>query len=153
MMENFAQGRRTHGNDFPPRLKYVLVLGQYLTDNYHGLYHAKAQNLRHKIYHAYEEVLEDVDVLALPTSAKIAERIEDIASQPLQQYLELGNKPTRTFNTKPFNLTGQPAISIPCGTVDDLPVGLMFAGKRYDDASVLETAAAYEESIGWDIQY
>ncbi len=150
-MENFAQARRTRGNDFPPQLKFALVLGQYLADEYFGRYHAKAQNLRPEITAAYEEVLETVDVLALPTTAKLPQRVDELADQPLEAYLVQTNSPQRTFNTKPFNLTGQPGISVPCGSVDGLPVGLMFAGSRYDDATVLGVAEAFEREVGWDI--
>jgi hypothetical protein len=52
--------------------------------------------------------------------------------------------------TAPFNVTGHPAISIPCGFVDGLPVGLMLVGNRFDDGAVLRVADAFEQTVGWD---
>ena len=152
-LENFAQGRRARGDDFPLQVKYAVVLGQYLADEHFGRYHAMAQNLRPEITEAYEQALDGIDVLALPTSAKLAQRVDAFADQSLESYLAQTNTPQRTFNTKPFNLTGQPAISVPCGAVEGLPVGLMFAGGRWEDETVLGVAEAFERDVGWDLEH
>ena len=52
-------------------------------------------------------------------------------------------------NTAPFDASGHPACTVPCGVHDDLPVGLMLIGRRYDDATVLRAAAAYENAVDW----
>jgi amidase len=54
------------------------------------------------------------------------------------------------FNTAPFDITGHPAISVPCGPVEGLPAGLMFVGRRHDDETVIAAAAAFESTVGWD---
>ena len=152
-LEHTAMARRSRGDDFPPQVKFAITVGEYLAEEYFGRFHAKAQNLRPMITEAYEAGLEDIDVLALPTSAKLAQRIDDFEDQSLDEYLSQTNAPQRTFNTKPFNLTRQPAISVPCGAVDGLPVGLMFGGSRFDDATVLGVASAFEAAVGWEIPF
>jgi amidase len=53
-------------------------------------------------------------------------------------------------NTAPFDVTGHPAISVPCGTSDGLPVGLMMVGERFDDETVLRAAHAFERNVDWE---
>lgn len=143
-LEAFARARRTNAHQFSPTLKLSLVAGQYLADEYHDRYHARAQNLRRKLRDAYDNALESVDVLALPTVTKTA--------HPLQPDLSLEKSLDRATdmaaNTAPFDITGHPAISVPCGVVDGLPVGLMFVGNRGDDETVFEAASAFERSVG-----
>jgi len=144
--EAFARARRTRADDFPPTLKLVLVLGQYLADEYHSHYHAKAQNLRRVLASAYDEALEDVDVLVFPTSPHTAH--EAIREGSHAEVFERAG--TMLVNVAPFNVTGHPAISIPCGTVDGLPVGLTCLGRRFDDGTVLEVARAFERAVDWE---
>lgn len=139
----FAKARRTRADDFPPTLKLALVLGQYLADEYQSHYYAKAQNLRRKLAAAYDRGLEDHDVIAMPTVPHTAHPIEEDIS-----VLEIVEKAlTMIPNTAPFDVSGHPAISVPCGTADGLPVGLMFVGERFDDATVLRAARAFERSV------
>lgn len=144
--EAFGSARRTQANDFPPTLKFVLVLGEYLADHYKGKYYAKAQNLQRDLANRYDDILEEVDVLAMPTLPYSPPEVVDDPS--LQELLErqLDMRP----NTAPFDATGHPAISVPCGTVDDLPVGLMFVGEQFADDTVLAAAAAFENAVGWN---
>ena len=92
---------------------------------------------------AYDEQLTAYDVLALPTSPLLAhERREEVS---------FGDIATRAVNmlgnTAPFNDTGHPAISLPCGKVRDLPVGLMLVGNRLDDAGLLAASATVESVL------
>lgn len=141
----FAHARRVHADDFPLSYKLRLILGEYLTEQYHGLYHAKAQNARHRLRDAYDEALQDVDVLAMPTVPRVA--LEHEGTVTRREYMD--RRRGMIYNTSPFNVTGHPAISVPCGTVDGLPVGLMFVGARGDDARVLRVARAFESDVGW----
>ena len=102
-----------------------------MSEKYHGQMYAKAQNLRRVVRAAYDRALEQVDVLAMPTSPVTA---------PKQSELEvLGTDGHGVMdlagNTAPFNTTGHPALSIPCGKSDGLPVGLMLVGRHFDDAT------------------
>ncbi|KYH25910.1 amidase [Halalkalicoccus paucihalophilus] len=143
LMAAFAEARRENADAFPPTIKLVATLGEYLTEEYHGRYYAKARNLSMDLAAAYDEVLEDVDVLAMPTTPQTAhERLEDPSD------LQIIERAVNMLpNTAPFDVTGHPALSIPVGTTDGLPVGLMLAGRRFDDATVLQAGHAVERSV------
>lgn len=147
LAEAFGQARRTHADEFPLLLKLRLVLGQYLADEYLGHYHAKANNLSMDLAEAYDDAFTDVDVLAMPTLPGTA-----IKHKTELTRLEWMDRSLGTIrNTAPFNVTGHPAISVPCGTVDSLPVGVMFVGERQDDATVLQAARAFEKQVQVDL--
>lgn len=143
----FGQARRTRADDFPPTLKVSLVLGQYFADEYRGHYHAKAQNLRRVVSEAYDQALSKYDLLALPTTLTTAQEREEGLSRP--ELVQRGLS-RHVINASPFNLTGHPAISVPCGTLDGLPVGLMFVGEQFDDTTVLRAAHAFERAVDWE---
>lgn len=147
MADAFGQARRAHANDYVTTLKLTLVLGQYLSDEYGGHYYAKAQNLSRKLTEKYNEALANVDVLAMPTTPQTAYEInEDISRvEGIDRALNMLN------NTAPFDVTGHPAISVPAGTANGLPVGLMMVGERFDDATVLSSAHAFEQTVETDI--
>jgi amidase len=85
------------------------------------------------------------DVLAMPTTPQTAhEHREDLSR------LEIIDRALNMLpNTAPFDVTGHPALSVPCGTSDGLPVGLMLVGERFDDATVLRAGHAFEQSHDW----
>ena len=125
-----------------------MITGDWMTERAGHRYYAKAQNLSRALLRRYEVALERVDVLLMPTTAMTARPIPD-AGAPVAERVAaaLGN----LHNTAPFDVTGSPALSVPCGLADGLPVGLMLVGRRYDDATVLRAGAAYERARGpWD---
>ncbi len=138
---------QTRIDEFGPTVTLKILMGEYLRSQHGGYYHAKAQNLRRELRAAYDAVLSEVDVLAMPTTPTTAFEVrEDLSRTELVQRAQ--GKKGRTRNTMPFNMTGHPAISVPCGTSSDgLPVGVMFVGNRYDDATVLGVADAFERHI------
>jgi amidase len=144
--EEFGKRRRNNSEEFPPFPKLELVMGRYLKEEYYSTFHGKAQNLRRPLTAAYDEHLSEYDVLALPTTPMTAHEVIDDPSfgEGLDRAADM------IGNTAPFDVTGHPAISVPCGTVDELPVGLQFVGEYFDDASVLRAARAYEAHVGWD---
>jgi aspartyl-tRNA(Asn)/glutamyl-tRNA(Gln) amidotransferase subunit A len=93
-----------------------------------------------------EERYAKIDVLVTPTTAFTATRIEDeLAASGRESHIH-------RF-TCPFNLTGQPAISLPCGfDGQGLPVGLQIAGRRFDEETVLRVAHAYEQATDWHLR-
>ncbi len=147
LAQALGQGRRAQANDFPPTVKLVLLIGSYMTEHYNSRMYAKAQNLRRELRGAYDEALSRYDVLAMPTTPMPA-HANDANGNP---YAMLDHGWDMLANTGPFNMTGHPAISVPCGkTADGLPVGLMLVGRRFDDATVLRAAHAFEQSVNWE---
>lgn len=138
----FAAGRRARGNQFQLIHKLILVLGEYLSETYHRRYYHRAQNLRRKVRAAYDSAIEEVDVLAMPTALTTAIEVRESASSR-----EIFDRAFTVTNTAPFNLTGHPSISIPCGTVEGLPVGLMFTGSYGSDGSLLRATHAAEQTL------
>ena len=131
---------RDHG--FGPEVKRRIMLGTYaLSSGYYDAYYRKAQKVRTVIAREFARVFEDVDALVAPTSPSVAFPMGD-RSDPLSMYL-------CDVITIPANLAGLPAISVPCGFVDDLPVGLQIIAPRFQDARVFRVAHAYERATEW----
>ena len=146
LVETLGRSRRSQANDFPPTLKLVLLIGTYVSERYHGRLYAKAQNLRRGLRDSYDKLLEQVDVLALPTTPMTAHKYEaDIDVKGM-----ISHGWDMLNNTAPFDMTGHPAISIPCGMSNGLPVGLMLVGKHFDDATLLRAAHAFEQQVNWE---
>jgi len=139
----FGRARRAQADDYLATMKLTLIAGQYLADEYRGHYHAKGQNLARKLADAYDEALSDVDVLAMPTTPQTAHEVDTGISRVEAIDRALNMLP----NTAPFDNTGHPAISVPAGTSEGLPVGLMLVGDTFDDATVLSTAHAFERHV------
>ncbi len=145
LMDAFGRARRENADEFPPTIKLVLTLGAYLAEEYQSHYYAKAQNLSMELEAAYDEVLEDVDVLAMPTTPQTAHEYIEEPSR-----LEIIERAVNMLpNTSPFDVTGHPAVSVPAGSSDGLPVGLMFVGSQFDDSTVLRAGRAFERSCDW----
>ncbi|MFB6207242.1 MAG: amidase [Haloglomus sp.] len=110
------------------------LYSEHLNDAYGDEYYARAQRARTLVATSVDEALADVNVLASTTVPMLAP----------EWGAEIGDVFAAVANTAPFNLTGHPAISVPCGEVDGLPVGLQFVGTRGDDGAVIEAAALWE---------
>lgn len=116
----------------------VLLYGQHMIEGCGSQYYAKAQRARELVTDGVDAALEGVDVLASPAAPMTAPRWDD------EGYLEEGTLDEAVRTTGPFNLTGHPAISVPCGEIEGLPVGLQFVGARGKDATALRAASAWE---------
>jgi amidase len=123
-----------------------MLLGQYMLNKHNGRYYAKAQNLVRRLRAAYDAVLADYDLIAMPTLPLTATPLP-AADAPISEIL------SRAFemlpNTAPFDCTHHPAMSLPCGTVDGLPVGLQLVGKFYDESTIYTAAHAFEQKVDW----
>ncbi len=139
-IESFGKFRRAQGGDFPPSYKYNLLLGAYTGKQYHSKYYAEAMNLRWELQAAYDELLDEYDVLAMPTTPQLPN--EYVPDQDIHAFLD--DAWGCLANTCQFNATGHPALSVPVEAVDGLPVGLMFVGEHFDDEGVLEAGRAVE---------
>ena len=128
-------------NELPHTVKISALLGCYAHAQYQGRYYAKAQNLRRRLRRAYDEMFVRFDLLAMPTLPFPTLKLPP-ADAPLADVI--GHSWSMLANTAPFNLTGHPAISVPCGETEGKPVGLMLIGQHFEDAMVLHGAAACE---------
>jgi amidase len=144
--EALGESRRSGSDHLPPAAKLLMLTGSYVSDRYHGRPYAIAQNLRRPLRASYDRALEQFDILAMPTTPMKAHRyVPDIGVEGLLEHgFSMGE------NTAPFNMTGHPAISIPCAKSAGLPVGLMLVGKRFDDATILTAASAFEQQVDWE---
>lgn len=128
---------------FGPEVKRRIMLGTYaLSAGYYDAYYLKAQKVRTLIRNEFEQVFQKYDALVTPTSPtvpfKLGERIDD----PLQMYLS-------DVCTLPINIAGLPAISIPAGFTNGLPIGMQIIGKPFDEETILRIAFAYEQATQW----
>ncbi|WP_431086979.1 Asp-tRNA(Asn)/Glu-tRNA(Gln) amidotransferase subunit GatA [Paenibacillus sp. 8b26] len=129
---------RTQG--FGPEVKRRIMLGTYaLSSGYYDAYYLKAQKVRTLIKQDFDRVFEQYDVIIGPTAPTTAFKIGSQVDDPLTMYLN-------DILTIPVSLAGVPAISIPCGLADGLPVGLQIIGKAFDESSVLRVAHAFEQN-------
>jgi aspartyl-tRNA(Asn)/glutamyl-tRNA(Gln) amidotransferase subunit A len=132
------QERRREG--FGPEVRRRIMLGTFaLSSGYYGKYYAKAQAARENVRRDFARLYQEVDVLAGPTMPTIAFKLGE-KSDPLSMYLS-------DILTVPANLAGVPAISVPCGKVDGMPVGLQIMGRHMEDERVIDVAYACEQGV------
>jgi len=133
LAELYLHGR---GQGLGPEVQRRILLGTFaLSAGWAEEYYVRAQRARARITADMEAALREVDVLVSPTSPTVAFKIGDRALDPLAMYLA-------DILTVPASLAGLPAISVPCGQSEGLPVGLQITGRRNDEATVLRVASA-----------
>ncbi len=141
LLDVYARGLVARANDLSETTKLVVLLGQYMQDHYHGRYYAKAQNLAHTLRAAYDTALREADVLVMPTLPMKATKIPPPGASR-EEYVARALE--MIPNTCPFDVTGHPALTVPCGASDGLPIGMMLVGRHWEDATVLRAAHAFE---------
>src|SRR2546425_7511245 len=141
-----AMGWRERADEFADTLKIASIFSKYTLDRYGGHFYAKAQDLRRRVRAGFDAVLATHDLLLLPTVPMKATPIPRKDATP-QEITQRSWEPTR--NTGPFNVTGHPAISVPCGMEDGRPIGLMLVGRHYAEETIYRAAAAFERSGDW----
>ena len=145
-MLDFHSGWRSRADELSDTLKNTMLLGHYMVTRYRGHYYAKAQNLVRRLRRAYDEVLSRYDLLLMPTVPIVATPIPE-ANAPVSQILQRGFE--MLSNTAQFDCTHHPAMSLPCGLFDGLPVGMMLVGKAFDEETIYRAAAAFEKGVDW----
>ena len=125
---------------FGTEVRRRIMLGTFaLSSGYYGKYYAKAQIARENVRNDFQRIFRDVDVIAGPTMPTIAFKLKE-KSDPLSMYLA-------DILTVPANLAGIPAISVPCGTSEGMPVGLQIMGRHFEDERIVDVAYAYEQAV------
>lgn len=140
--EFYVKHRRERATLFPPEVKLWLVLERMLDRTTNGLYYGRAQNVALAVRAAYDRALEQVDVLVMPT---VAARPPKLPPADVDFATSMKLSDGAALNTSQFDLTGHPALSVPCGKLDGLPIGMMIVGRHGDDATVLRAAHAFEQ--------
>ncbi|MEZ8220609.1 aspartyl/glutamyl-tRNA(Asn/Gln) amidotransferase subunit A [Candidatus Fervidibacteria bacterium JGI MDM2 JNZ-1-D12] len=138
-----AMYSRTRSEGFGHEVKHRIMLGTYtLSAGYYDAYYLRAAKVRTLIKRDFEQAFQKCDVLLTPTSPvppfKLGERTDD----PLLMKMS-------DICTIPANMAGLPAISVPCGFLDGLPIGVQFIGKVLDEMTILRVAYTYEQISGY----
>ena len=134
--ESFAETRE---EGFGAEVKRRILLGTYaLSAGYHDKYYDKAQDARAWVRQDFEAAFDDVDVIASPTMPVLPFELGESLDDPLRMYLA-------DANTTPANLANLPAISVPAGEADGLPVGLQLVGPKFGEETIVRAASAVED--------
>jgi aspartyl-tRNA(Asn)/glutamyl-tRNA(Gln) amidotransferase subunit A len=134
---------KTRGAGFGAEVRRRIMLGTYaLSAGYYDAYYRRAQQVRTLIRRDFQQVFEQVDILAAPTSPTVAFRLGEKTDDPLAMYLA-------DIFTLPISLAGVPGLVVPCGFSDGLPVGLQLIGRPFDEATLLRVGDAYQRLTDW----
>jgi amidase len=137
---------RSRADELSDSLKVCMFIGQYFLRHHRGHYYAKAQNLTRRLKDTYDAMLRAYDLLVMPTTPMKATPLPP-PDASLALYCQ------RAFemipNTAPFDITGHPAMNVPCGMVDGLPVGMMLIGRHFEEGTIYRAAAAFEQAGDW----
>ncbi|WP_055476542.1 amidase [Gordonia sp. HS-NH1] len=144
-MAYFAGGRVEFADELSETVKLVALCGHHGVSALGGASYGKARNLVPLVRAAYDNALHDYDVLVMPTVPYVA---TELPSAGIDRATYLTKALGMIVNAAPLDVTGHPALSVPAGLVDGLPVGMMIIGKHFDDATVLRVGHAFEELSG-----
>jgi aspartyl-tRNA(Asn)/glutamyl-tRNA(Gln) amidotransferase subunit A len=135
---------QTREEGFGPEVKRRIMLGTYaLSSGYYDAYYGSAQRVRTKIAEDFHTAFDSVDLILTPTSPTVAFGLGERIDDPWAMYLS-------DVLTVPMSLAGIPAISIPGGLSDGLPVGIQLAGPAFSENRILDAAHALEQAVGFD---
>ena len=136
---------KTRDEGFGAEVKQRIMIGTYaLSAGYYDAYYKRAQQVRTLIRRDFDRAFETFDALLTPTSPVVAPRIGEKTDPLAMKLLDIC--------TLPVNMAGLPGLSLPCGMVDSLPVGVQLIGKAYDESTLLRIAYTYEQATNWHKQ-
>jgi len=142
--ELFEMYTRTRHDGFGAEVKRRIMLGTYaLSSGYYDAFYGRAQRVRTKIAEDFRHAFGEVDFILTPTAPTVAFELGEKTGNPLSMYLN-------DYCTVPMSLAGIPAISIPCGLSQGLPVGLQIAGPAFSENGLLDVAHALEGALEFD---
>ncbi len=134
---------KTRQYGFGAEVKRRIMLGTYaLSAGYYDAWYLKAQRVRTLIRQEFDQAFSRFDALVTPTSPTVPFKIGDKVDDPLKMYLS-------DVCTLPINIAGLPAISIPAGFVDRLPIGMQIIAKPFNEETILKIAHAYQQATSW----
>ena len=137
---------RSRAEGFGQEVKRRIITGTYvLSAGYYDAYYLKAQKLRRLIRDDFRSALEDVDVIIGPTAPQTAFKLNEFIDDPISMYLS-------DIYTVSVNLAGLPAISIPAGFANELPVGMQIIGNYFAESRLLNIAHQFQQATDWHQQ-
>ena len=137
---------RHRADELSDTLKLTMLVGEWFIQTGRGRYYAKAQNLARKLRADYDRALAQYDVLLMPTlPVKATPLPPPDASRELYVQRAFEVLP----NTCPTDATGHPALQLPCGTSEGLPVGMMLIGRHFDEITLFRAGSAFEKACDW----
>jgi amidase len=145
LVEFYGRQRREVVDRWSPTVAFIALAGRWSFEQLQSRHHAMARNLVPEVRRQYDAALADVDLLVLPTVPMVARPLpapDDPVEVRVARALEM------IVNTAPFDVSGHPATSVPAAPVDGLPTGMMLVGRRWQDATCLRVAHAYEQLVG-----
>jgi len=135
--------KRTRAEGFGPEVKSRILVGTYaLSEGFYDAYYKKAQQIRRLIQQDFINALKEVDVIMGPTTPQPAFKIGEKTTNPVDMYME-------DIYTLSLNLAGLPGMSIPCGQVDGLPIGLQIIGNYFAEERLLNVAHMFQQATDW----
>lgn len=137
---------RQNADEISVALKVVLLAAEHMSHRYGTRFYGKSQNLLRRLRQAYDQALDRFDLLVMPTTPQGPTKLPPVGAS-IEDIWRLALSMNR--NTAPFCGTGHPAISIPCGTVRGLPIGIMLIGRHWSEGSIFRAANAFEQSVNW----
>ncbi|HYB03100.1 MAG TPA: amidase, partial [Nitrososphaerales archaeon] len=141
LLERWSKAFKAFGNKLPETAKLVSVVANYMAEKYSGRYYGLARNLRQWLIKIYDEALASVDILLMPTTPQKPPPFEKNMSLKRSLEISMGN----FQNTCAFDVSGHPALSVPCGTLAGLPVGMMLVGRYFEESTLLRVSAYLEK--------
>ena len=143
---DFHRGWRQRANELSETTKLFTLLGTYMREYHGSRYYGKAINLARQLTAAYDAVLAEHDLLLMPTTPMKAQPLPQPGA-PREEIVERAVE--MLTNIAPFDLSHHPAMAIPCGMSDGLPVSLMLVGKHFDEPTIYRAAYAFEHAGEW----
>jgi len=143
---DFHRNWRNRANELSETTKVFTLLGTYIRRQHGSRYYGKAMNIARRLVAAYDTALAQYDLLLMPTTpikATLLPAIDAARGEVIDKALNMA------ANAAPFDITHHPAMAIPCGMSDGLPVSLMLVGRHFDESTIYRAAHAFEQSDDW----
>jgi amidase len=143
---DFHRGWRRRADELSETTKLCTLFGTYIHQHHGSRYYGKAMNLTRRLIAAYDTVLAQYDLLLMPTTPMKAQPMPKPGA-PREEIIERALE--MITNTAPFDISHHPAMAIPCGLSDGLPVSMMLVGKHFDEPTIYRAAYAFEQAGDW----
>jgi len=143
---DFHRSWRTRANELSETTKLFTLLGTYIKKQHGSRYYGKAMNICRLLTSAYDGMLAKFDLLMMPTTPIKASKLPEPGATR-EEYVEKALN--MIGNTSPFDITHHPAMAIPCGISEGLPISLMLVGKHFDEPAIYRAAFAFERAADW----